>query len=61
MCIQQWNELDLNGNLFQLLKTFIQIGNDLHFGTAKSDTLPDKERCQHIEAFFQKIAIINKG
>ena len=54
MCIQQWNELDLNGNLFQLLKTFIQIGNDLHFGTAKSDTLPDKERCQHIEAFSKK-------
>ena len=25
MCIQQWNELDLNGNLFQLLKTFIKL------------------------------------
>ena len=47
--------------LVSAFKDIHPIGNDLHFGTAKSDTLPDKERCQHIEAFFKKIAIINKG
>jgi hypothetical protein len=31
------------------------------FWYRQTDTVPDKERCQHIEAFFQKIAIINKG
>ena len=31
------------------------------FWYRQTDTLPDKEGCQHIEAFFQKIAIINKG